>query len=152
MRSLLVGQIFFGDVVQAGTASGLYRWQDYQWQAEPGLEGKKVWSLAVDPHWPLVRYAGIDTAQGGGVFASQIGQAWARLPGSPSDTVNALVINGQTIYAGTQDSGVYISTDNGENWQLFNPEPGNQEIRSLALAGDRLIAGTKDGIWYFPLR
>lgn len=41
--------------------------------------------------------------------------------------------NGQTIYAGTQRSGIFKSTDGGSNWSSFNAGLNSFDIRAIAI-------------------
>lgn len=61
--------------------------------------------------------------------------------------VNSLEINGSIIFAGINFTGVYISTDNGQNWSQSSLN--NQSIRSLAINVNNVFAGTDINGVYF---
>jgi len=56
-------------------------------------------------------------------------------------SVNALAVNGSTIYAGTDSSGVYISTNNGTSWTQTSLN--NVTTESLLISGTNIFAGTR---------
>jgi ligand-binding sensor domain-containing protein len=66
------------------------------------------------------------------LFSSAINaQTWEKTNGPNGGTVYSLVIsNSQDIFAGT-DSGIFISSDKGENW--INILSTEDEFRSLAI-------------------
>jgi photosystem II stability/assembly factor-like uncharacterized protein len=70
-------------------------------------------------------------------------------------TVLGLVIdplNTQTVYAGTDGSGVYQSTNAGASWTAMNEGLGNLLVQTLALDPSScrtLHAGTADGVWEY---
>jgi photosystem II stability/assembly factor-like uncharacterized protein len=63
----------------------------------------------------------------------------------------AILINGNSIFAGT-DKGVYISTDNGENWTDKNNglpqfDSFRMDVNALAISGNYIYAGTDYGVY-----
>lgn len=83
----------------------------------------------------------------GGVYRSDDnGSSWA-LKVSLRSTVMDIVASGDLVVAGTADSGVYRSTDLGETWSRSATGLSADIVVSLAMLGDRLFAGTEDGIW-----
>lgn len=59
----------------------------------------------------------------------------------------SLAIKGDTIFAGTQNNGVYLSTDNGLNWDGgYNGLPQTM-ILALTIQGSTILAGTNGGIY-----
>ncbi len=62
-------------------------------------------------------------------------------------TVYALAINGNNLYAGTLDSGIYFSTNSGNNW--IHSSLNNKTVTSLAVSGNNIIAGTwVNGVYF----
>ena len=125
-------------VIFAATSNGVFKSTDggSSWTlSNTGLEGVRVFSLAIDPETPTTVYAG---TFGSGVFKSTDGgQQWVRASaGFGDDTALALAIdprNPGTIYAGTTTSdsrtatarfapgrGVFRSTGAGA-WVAANP-------------------------------
>jgi hypothetical protein len=67
------------------------------------------------------------------------GDNW-QLTTFPLISVNSIAINGNIVYAGTQNNGVYISTNSGESWSQTSLT--GQSVSSIVLAGDYVIAGS----------
>jgi hypothetical protein len=60
--------------------------------------------------------------------------------GLGDQVIHSMTVSGNTLYAGTRENGVYISTDNGSSWQQSSLT--NQDIEALAADGSNLFAGT----------
>lgn len=60
--------------------------------------------------------------------------------------INAIAALGTTIFAGG-DKGLFISTDNGDNWSLSSHADlnGSGEIKALLTIGDKIFAGVYGG-------
>ncbi len=83
-------------------------------------------------------------ATSSGVYKStDDGITW-NLVNSALTTVNVMIANGSTIYAGTSGGGVYVSTNNGTTWAILNSNTGltNLNVNCFALNGTDLYAGT----------
>jgi hypothetical protein len=63
-----------------------------------------------------------------------------------SNRVNALVVNGNYLYAGTFN-GVFLSTNTGNSWTAVNTGLTDTYILSLAVNGGNLYAGTYNGVF-----
>ncbi|MBV6421056.1 MAG: hypothetical protein DAHOPDDO_02325 [Ignavibacteriaceae bacterium] len=93
-----------------------------------------------------------------GVFRStDYGDTWnltlppTILPFVDDFALDSIVRGNRNLYAGGQ-GGVYISKDDGINWQAINSGLENSEVRSLAVIpneteGSILLAGTTEGIF-----
>ena len=57
----------------------------------------------------------------------------------------SLAANGSYIYAGTGSSGIYISSNNGNNW--YQSSLNNQQINSIVVDGLNIFAGTYNGVF-----
>lgn len=78
---------------------------------------------------------------------SCIGQGWVQANGTANQIFNALIpYSGDTLLAGADRGGVYVSYDNGANWNPY--ALSNQTVTSLAKIGDVVLAGT-DGSGIF---
>ena len=64
---------------------------------------------------------------------------WVPTSAPLGGTVNAFVISGSNIFAGTQLNGVFLSTNNGTNWNVKGLT--GMEITSLAVSGSNIFAG-----------
>ncbi len=84
----------------------------------------------------------------GGVYVSNdAGSSWAADKVSPKNVNRYLVINNQ-ILAGTDDSAVFLSADNGVSWAALGTGlPDTSRIWSLVANGNNVFAGTDSGIW-----
>src|SRR5690606_7421460 len=84
---------------------------------------------------------------GSGVFRSINGGDWTPVSNGLTEsidlTVNGIVIVENTIIAGTV-GGVFVSTDNGENWIKTLP---NQYTNCLAANNNMIVAGTYNGVY-----
>ncbi|MCX6230806.1 MAG: T9SS type A sorting domain-containing protein [Bacteroidetes bacterium] len=73
---------------------------------------------------------------------------WQQTNGPIGGTIGALAINGNNIFAGTDEGGVFLSTNNGTNWSAVNTGLTNNLIYSLAISGSNIFAGTNGGIFF----
>jgi photosystem II stability/assembly factor-like uncharacterized protein len=137
LRSAAPGTLF----AVAGK-KGIYRTADggKSWTAvRPG----EINDLAVDPTRPERLYA----ATKEGLYRSaDSGATWKKVEGIKGDEVEAVVVSaaGGKVFAGTFD-GVFFSADGGDTWKAFNDGLANTDVRALAIAGDRLLAGLAGG-------
>ena len=76
-----------------------------------------------------------------------VGQ-WAQANGPYGGTITSFVVNGSTLFAGTYGGGVFVTTDNGNNWTSVNTgiHP-NAVISSFGMAGTAIIAGADYGVY-----
>jgi photosystem II stability/assembly factor-like uncharacterized protein len=84
-----------------------------------------------------------------GLFVSVDGGLnWSIAQGSiPQVMINNLLIEGNTIIAGSSISGIYRSTDNGLTWAPKNSGLGSLTIKALASYGTTIYAGTPLGVF-----
>jgi photosystem II stability/assembly factor-like uncharacterized protein len=77
---------------------------------------------------------------------TNINSQWVQKPNDmgANKQVWALAVSGDNIFAGT-NAGVYLSTNNGENWSLTSLN--NQSGNALLVNGNNLFAGTNNGIF-----
>ena len=59
--------------------------------------------------------------------------------------VYAVAINGNNLFAGTRTNGVFLSTDNGANWDTINNGLTSMDIRYLTVCGTNIFASTYNG-------
>lgn len=60
-------------------------------------------------------------------------------------------INGNNLFIGTLGNGIYLTTDNGTNWQAVNQgltSPLGRMVIALTAKGDTIYAGGADGIYF----
>jgi hypothetical protein len=60
-------------------------------------------------------------------------------------SVWAIALNENNIFAGTENGGIFLSTDNGDNWTAKNQGLKYLNVWSLALIGKNIFAGTMGG-------
>ncbi len=68
--------------------------------------------------------------------------------GLTNKAIRALVTSGTNLFAGTDNSGVSFSTNNGTNWTAVNNGLTNLNIKSLTIMGENIFTGTTGGIFF----
>src|SRR5689334_2439694 len=71
---------------------------------------------------------------------------WTNGPGGGS--VTALIESGTDIFASSY-GGVFLSSNNGGNWQPANGGLENRKVAVFAVVGSRVIAGTDSGLFRY---
>ncbi len=66
------------------------------------------------------------------------------LPGNAA--VNTIVIKDSYIFAGTNGDGIFVSTDNGENWDSINVGMQSKTVHAFLANGNTVFAGTEAGV------
>ena len=103
------------------------------------LHGRCFTALAVNGNITYLGIFGGPVGTDGVYLSDNNGTNWF-MTSLNGKSINALGINGNSIFAGTDNFGIYRSYDNGVNWS-----PGglnNRTILSLATNGDNIYAGT----------
>ena len=78
---------------------------------------------------------------------------WVQMPNGMGTMVNAMdfAISGNNIFVGAligaQNGGVFLSTNNGDNWVEVNNGLTNLSVHELLLIGNNLFAGSYGGIF-----
>ena len=85
-----------------------------------------MWSIALNAQWVHV---GLD---------NYYVEALVKSPNNASDN---------TLFAGTNGNGVFISTNNGIDWASVNTGLNNLYIKALAISDTNIFAGTVSGIY-----
>ena len=67
---------------------------------------------------------------------------WVNVVGPSVGAVNCFAVDSTTIFAGTADSGVYRSSDNGVSWVPISGSLSMPSTSTLWAKGESLIAGT----------
>lgn len=75
------------------------------------------------------------------LFPSDLPAQWQQRALS-GRSVHGLLTNGNLSYAGTDTAGFFISTDDGTSWTQRNNGLTNNFVRTFALSGSNLFAGT----------
>ncbi|MEO6112213.1 MAG: hypothetical protein ABIQ24_10360 [Nitrospiraceae bacterium] len=85
-----------------------------------------------------------------GLFRSEDrGATWTKSGQGVTDPFILTLTTGKdgAIYAGTFRGGVFRSRDRGKSWQAINSGLKRLEIKALLAVGDRVFAGTGDGVY-----
>jgi len=61
--------------------------------------------------------------------------------------VRTIAVSGQNLFAGTMESGVFRSTDNGTSWTVINNGLNHKLIYSLAASGSNIFVGIPTGLF-----
>jgi len=72
---------------------------------------------------------------------------WQKTNLSSAVKVNTLAISDSSIYAGTEGDGIFVSTDNGENWDSINDGLQSKVIYTIFINGKTIFAGTETGAY-----
>ena len=71
---------------------------------------------------------------------------WQRTNLPDSVQVDALKIGDSFIVAGTNGDGIFVSTDDGENWTRSNKGLQDKMIHTVLILGNTMFAGTATGV------
>jgi hypothetical protein len=73
---------------------------------------------------------------------------WKRIDQLTGRSVYCFAADSTTIFAGSDNGQIFVSTDNGDSWSIDSILGHSAPVITLALSGDTIIAGTKtDGIY-----
>lgn len=102
---------------------------------------QNVYSLASDG---TNIFAG--TGSAGVSLSTNNGNNWTAVnTGLTSTGINALAINGTTVFAAGY--GVFLSTNNGTNWTSVSTGLIDSTVNALAISGTTIFAGTDKGVF-----
>lgn len=147
-----------GDALYAGTGIGVYRW----------VEGEQQWVI-VGAGLDRILVPGLAIMDDGKLFAATSGKGLFHLEtqhASPSKWVDSqsifvdprerlphrylrvIAVNeAQHIFLGTQDGGIFRSTDRGQSWSSLSRNLPNDSIRSILPDHKDIIVATGNGIF-----
>jgi hypothetical protein len=72
---------------------------------------------------------------------------WIPTNGPYGGTVRHLAVNGANIFAGEDDLGAYISSNNGTTWTLVKNVLDTTVVNSIAISGTNIFIGTIFGVF-----
>lgn len=79
------------------------------------------------------------------ILSHQSFAQWEKTNLQSTFKVNTLAISDSSIFAGTDGDGIFVSTDNGENWKSITEGLQNKIIHTLFINGTTIFAGTETG-------
>ncbi len=111
----------------------------------------------INPGWPShyhFTHMAVDgnrifVPTGAGIYITlNGGTTWSLVTnGLSTVSINEIVIDGLTIYAGTSNKGVYKSINGGVSWSPANAGITTKTINALCINGNELYAGTTSGLY-----
>ena len=130
-----------------GTDQGIFRFHfgNQQWEQANQQELQNIQTLAIKEMDNSVRlFAG--TKEQGVQLSDNFGQNFSEFNGLTNQNISSLVVNpnNEQILAGTASSGIFRSTDNGNDWQqIAYTKPGTGTISSTGtiVKGNRTAFG-----------
>lgn len=145
-----------GGVFAATYGGGVFHSTDYGQSWMPfnennGLDDKRVYAITSNPTAFFCGTAGVNTSADTGV-AFKMGvfsTSWEKINsgfvpnGAHLDGVFNMAANDSLIFAGTDDVGLYRSTDMGSHWIRVDSNHG--DVHSLRVAGNSVYYGTSYG-------
>jgi hypothetical protein len=88
-------------------------------------------------------FAGTSGAYGGIYLSTNFGASWAPSSQGLAGNVNALAASGANLFAGTEQDGVYRSSDNGKTWIAAGTGlPANATVNAFCVDGSVVLAAT----------
>lgn len=75
--------------------------------------------------------------------------SWGNTLAKPATSKNIDVVNiyKSKIYIGTQDDGIFITSDNGKSWKMYNKGLQNLAIRRIAIIDKKMFVATNGGLY-----
>lgn len=92
-----------------------------------------------------LRDNGSPTLTAQGAIRIDVEAKWARSPGIDGGLIQSILVAGNTLIAGTDQGGVFRSTDNGASWAPSGL-PG-EDVQTLVTSGGAIFAGTGRGLF-----
>jgi hypothetical protein len=82
------------------------------------------------------------------IYSNFVNAQWDEVnSGLKNLSIFSLLVSDSNVFAGTLDSGVFISKNNGSNWTAVNNGLTSLKIWSLAKSGSNIFAGTSNGVF-----
>jgi photosystem II stability/assembly factor-like uncharacterized protein len=87
-------------------------------------------------------------AIGGVMVSADYGKTWtATNPLYAGSLVQSIAINGNYLFAGTQDDGVFLSLDGGNSWNPSNTGMSNERVYDILIDGQDMYATGYFGVY-----
>jgi len=119
-----------------------------QWVISLTVSGNLVFAGTQESgkvYLPGLTYSSMDT--GNGVYLSaDMGTSWTQTSLN-NRNILTLAANGNSVFAGTDTSGLFVSNSSGTSWIQKNEGLGDETINVLSILGKYIFAGTKKGVY-----
>lgn len=138
-----------GNTLFAGTGAGIFRSTDNGESWTPINAGLGITPPIIEAIAVKEKLLFIGAFEG--VFrSSDQGDTWEKVNNGLGNTfVRALAVNGQVLYAGTENGGVFISIDDGKTWVEGNGGLTNRKVRSFAVGPKAVFLGSGGGVFVY---
>ena len=80
------------------------------------------------------------------ILCGQSYAQWEKTNFPDTIKVNTIVIKDSSIFVGTEGEGIFVSTNNGENWTGSNKGLQDTIIHTICILGNSIFAGTETGV------
>jgi len=70
---------------------------------------------------------------------------WQQIGPNGVGSIDCIAIKGNNIFAGSGNTGVYLSSNNGDSWAAVNTGLSLYSVAAFAISGDTLFAGIPNG-------
>lgn len=138
-----------GEMIFAGSDSGLYASSDHgiSWKRTPALNNTQNFTALLGVGEVL--YSVVDSTALG--RSNDSGATWQSLTnGLIESKIFDVKTAGSIVFIGS-DKGVFLSTNNGDNWSRISDNMRDTSVRALAFLNGFVFAGGESVMWKRPL-
>jgi hypothetical protein len=79
------------------------------------------------------------------LFFNPVSAQWQQTIGALNKNIKAFQVSGTNLFAGAYDGDVFLSTNNGSNWNAVNTDLTNKVVTAMTIQGTNLFVGTDGG-------
>lgn len=79
------------------------------------------------------------------LFFNPVSAQWQQTIGASNKNIKAFQVSGTNLFAGAYDGDVFLSTNNGSNWNAVNTDLTNKVVTAMTIQGTNLFVGTDGG-------
>ena len=79
------------------------------------------------------------------LFFNPVSAQWQQTIGVSNKNIKAFQVSGTNLFAGAYDGDVFLSTNNGSNWNAVNTDLTNKVVTAMTIQGTNLFVGTDGG-------
>jgi uncharacterized repeat protein (TIGR02543 family) len=135
-----------GNFLAAGNGNGIMLSTDSgaSWSlSNTGLTNLNITAFAVDG---AVVYAGASSGSGVVFRSRDFGASWTRMNLDSTRNVQTMTASKGYVFAGTSDSGVYVSSDSGKTWSTRNNGLITLGVQSLKSIDTYIFLANNEGV------